>query len=1689
MVRVHDATSSPGLAFASRTQPRARPASVGAALLALAVGLAAAPPAAATLGPPEQLLPDTLPLNTERLWLSVSPLLGVPQFDGLVGDRVVFDSAPWVARKATRGKVSTLRRAGYLRFPDDVRLEVASDDGAPKLLPRISTSDPSGMTVSLWYRVRRPSSKIALFSAGGAHAAPPAGPGGQKVLATVPGGHGLSEGSLVDVAGAGRWSGRWRAVEVTAGTFVLEGAVWQAGGPAYGAVYARGRSWWEPLWSLGSKSGADPWRMALVLDDGVPTVSLRHADRELFGINQATPQSGYAPYVDDFRWHHVVLRVTREQCNGACASIVNVPEAAQPARFALYVDGAWRGEEVALAPLDLDELILGQLDVPGETYAQPNFVPGPNRLLANMDLDDLLVFDAPLSESEIFELHRWGAAGYTQLFPTEPLANAPASASKIQSAPVALNPNTVSSNLRALGNVGLMYIARQIYLQALEKEGYTTFAWLRLDVLGSGQVLALNAGTPQQLLLSFKPEGLAAECGGTRVTAPYPRQPFRRFQLIAITHHRESLSREYTTISQDGQVVMTLDGCAPATENTSLLFSSAADRWLAWAGHFDRALSPAELDALVAPGPRLWNAAASGATALDDRTDAGLTVDTGFQAGRRLDGGWFTNDSRPADQLETWLQARASLPFGVEAKASGSLDPNGGSAPLTVSFQVRLPKAVDDFGGAPMRVAFARRGWTAYGLTQADFSVDAVCSLYWSGFDTPRGCYLEIVAGAGPGQPGRRFRVNRELSHKLYGLVSTAADATPYRVAVAWGTERTIPADPADPASVPVTRREPLVAIDGVVVNQKHVGAPNPIADLGATPPLPSPVQGTPTWHFGPGFHGALLRAGAPDGDLLKPPYEVELTDLRVYGYAREDVDSLTSTDRAAGCTEGGRSFTALPLGGYCGDCLGGYYAAGGLTAATRECRDYVAFTEECAAFTECEGGAACWKGRCLTKDQASCATECGELGRVCAAEGGSWRCAGCKSGLLRNENNYATAGDWELACSWQPTLDGGDACSDDLQCRTGWCLPAQSGNTRSEVHSGPGTQELSKSDKWGLYKITCKQNAQTFTPTLHDRPWSIPRTCAYDTATGGGTCQRLGVKTATQTTPVPDGTTVTGVRCLDGPNGQCIPGFQKTYRLLSPQACVAAMKASTQRIEGTCEVDWRNEDTNHTHLADNPRRVAMWEPNSAKFTAKTLKLALLGENADFVPADYARLRAAGAGPLLLEYTLGSREQRAALEARYGSFIPLKLCASDIGPSASTAYYGPADANALVCEPKLQDDGATCPPPGTAGTGRAAWEFCKSGYCDERASGTCRPGGREMDQLTGKAGNKSKSGRSAVKFGIVRVDSTKVNVVENTTFADPKPRYTATVSQRYVPCVLGTRFPLLDIFSMDIALDRKDPDCGSEKVTARILGYKINAPKMEGAANCSLVSTSVSADANVCFNGPSCTSSPAAALDNLDQALSWSNLMPGFKVCIPADAIGVKLPEKSKTFFEAVVPIRVGIGLTLDPCINASMGFASNGLPQVEVKPSIGVGVDARAGVAVGDDDGNLFEASAGAKLSLTLANLSFPIRWLFSIDDVKRPNGTTIAGLFDMNLRRKISLELDLLSGWMGLYAELTVGPFGLDWEYPIFKWTGIFLSVDLSDTSLGKWRLDFQAAFNAALAAGQAQNVATCNGNACTQ
>lgn len=1615
------------------------------ASVATALGGAGLGAAGASVGPPEQFVPDNLPIPAEHLWLGAEAgYLGLPSFYGEGAGAVVFDTTAWTQNSEAfkKGKVlpPVPRRGSIFAMPlQEPRLQVSVSGS--HLLPQQSQSEPSGMTVSMWYRSTN---------------------------------HLPQDG------------------------------------------------WW-PLWSLGNSAGAEPWRMALVLDDGVPAISMQHSDFELFGF-ESVPEQLYDPRLDTWScayncsgagWHHIVVRVTREHCAGqTCPTVANVGYPAQPARFSLYVDGNWRGDRVGLVPLELNELIVGELDVPGETYAQDNFesTPAPH-LRANMFADDIQLYDAPLSESEILELYRWGAAGYAGQFPTGPATQAAGSDTTLGAVSIGNAALGVpAADLQGIGRSTEGWVARaaqlfrdksfrlnpniwdalltgNLWLEEVHPfSGSTSFAWVKIDAWSSANVLEFDAFSADRgVKLAFTEAGLKARCKGNNQpsqTAPYPSSPLGRYALVSVTTSgRDGATPASAVVRLDGHTLITLADCDPTSSSTALRFYAGPQRHIAWSGHFDQALSAHELDAFVRPGPRLWNGTAGGFSYTGEalRDFLGDGEWSLFPSEKTGYGGWFTNDARAASET-----AFPEFPLGVDAPAEGPLHPDDGLAPLTVAFSVTLPRFLDGNVVKTYRARLAERAWEhpwALGNT-ADFQVTAECA-----FSTPPGCYLEIVAGVGKSRKGKRFRVNHKLEDTIK-LPGQGYEAKTFHVAVAWGRDRLIPPNPAT-GGTSITRKEPWVAIDGKLINQRHQGAPNPIQELGEVPAAGWPTSKTSTiWSFGPGYTGNLLRVAAAADSPAATPHLVGLHDLRVYSYVREDLEAIATGGRSATCSELDRNYASGPTqahGGYCTDCTGASYEIGGTTLASRECRGLVPFTEACSAKNECEAGAQCWKGRCLTPTQSACESECGDLGRVCVAEGSSWRCGGCKAGLLRNANNQGTANDWELACSWQPTKESGELCASDAECYSGWCVPAESGSHDVKVSRGYSTYTSTKTDsEWNCaHDAKCTKTLERFTPTLSSANWSIPAYCAWDQAVGPGMCtERLTVKEE-KTLTTPDGQTLTSVRCKDGPNGQCLAGTTKRFRVLKPQACVAALKGAVQTHDGSCD-RWYNgwkvtcETTDYTSVGDSDRRTAMWHTDPSTFNLKVLKRAILGVNADYTSSDYAALIKAGVGPLLLEYAASDSGRKAQLAAKYGQFLPLRNCAADWpGVGTGTAYNN--GTNTVVCEPVLQEDGATCPPPATVGSGRAAWEFCESLYCDTRDTGTCRPGGREKKEADGEAGNKQAKGKSDVKFGIVRVDDTRVDIKQRPSKPNESPRYTADVSQVHVPCVLGTKFPPIDLMSLSMHLDRTNPQCATERFSARIMGYQLNTPKPDAVGvSCTVLSVNIGSS-GICTKVPC---DPPTA-DHLQNVASWTNFLPNFKICLPLDEIGVKLPEKAKTFFEAVVPIRVSIGLTLDPCVEAAFGFATNGTPQLEVKPGIAVGVEAKAGIGGGDDGGGSFEASAGAKIALTLIHLRFPIRWLFTLSDVFKA-GQHILGLFDLKLVRKISMEIEVLSGWGGLYADLNLGPFGVSWEFPLFKWIGLLFSVDLSEVPLGSWRLDFQAQFAAALAAGQKPKPA-CDGNQC--
>ena len=233
------------------------------------------------------------------------------------------------------------------------------------------------------------------------------------------------------------------------------------------------------------------------------------------------------------------------------------------------------------------------------------------------------------------------------------------------------------------------------------------------------------------------------------------------------------------------------------------------------------------------------------------------------------------------------------------------------------------------------------------------------------------------------------------------------------------------------------------------------------------------------------------------------------------------------------------------------------------------------------------------------------------------------------------------------------------------------------------------------------------------------------------------------------------------------------------------------------------------------------------------------------------------------------------------------------------------------------------------------------------------------------------------------------------------------------------------------------------------------------------------------------------------------RALAWTMRLPNFTYCIPLDdeeGGADALPEKKKVILAGPVPITIGIGLTLDPCVTAAFGFSDNGartslsqsgLPQLEVTPSIAIGVEASAGVGAEESAGGgmAFGASVGVKIALTIIELRFPIRWGMQLADGTDKAGNVVPGLFKLQTYVSLSIAIEILSGWMGLYVSLSLGPFGLEWTLKLFGWTGIAFQAPLVDPiTADLMTIDFRAALNAALAGQQVPAKPACNGSVCS-
>ncbi len=383
--------------------------------------------------------------------------------------------------------------------------------------------------------------------------------------------------------------------------------------------------------------------------------------------------------MDDGAWHHLSLRLTRRSDDGARALC----------RASLYVDGAWRGDELVSVPLNLGDITLGLMWVGDDerppvdkVRAQSNWVD--KHLESRLDVDDLLVFDAPLSEQQLVELAKWGSLGYHGQYPERPQ---PAGAAK---APVQVGPaGSPASDLVTAAvteNDGVLFTEGNPSTVG----GATAFAWVKVEQYDAAGAPLLTFG--DGFTVAFHEDGVQVACAGSpeQMIAPYKGpSPLGRFQLVAMTYVPGDDVGHGLHFYHDGQALSDPSvTCRPDRVRVR------EARLNAWSGLFGVALTAAEMDTWLAPGPRLWNATPNGGQALVSGTGTGtlnadgVGVDETTGTHTIVLGGQYANNPH------------RQRPSGFWGAALGSLFPwvgNGDSlAPFTVSFDLTAPLGITE---------------------------------------------------------------------------------------------------------------------------------------------------------------------------------------------------------------------------------------------------------------------------------------------------------------------------------------------------------------------------------------------------------------------------------------------------------------------------------------------------------------------------------------------------------------------------------------------------------------------------------------------------------------------------------------------------------------------------------------------------------------------------------------------------------------------------------------------------------------------------------------------------------------------------------------------------------------------------------------------------------------------------------
>jgi len=1282
--------------------------------------------------------------------------------------------------------------------------------------------------------------------------------------------------------------------------------------------------------------------------------------------------------LNDGAWHHVALAYrsyTASQKSGL---------------LTLYVDGQPEANTEALQPPTFRSMRVGAASLPSGTVQ------------AGAEIDEVYVYDRALSDPEVRTLRNAPDLHVARVWP--PVAaelaatigawgqgNATATAA-LEAAKV-LGPGFSSSgqNTKLLAaDFRAVQVAADKTWSAAVPSGdviagskLTLAAWVKIPSAGKvdAPLLRLLQGNAEQVAIRF-----ADGCGGRALSAA--AKGGKATTLGPCDHGLQAGKWTFVSYVQDGKnQSLRIDGhelatgtagatlLADAVTQTAVEVTGPAE--LGWAALFDTPLSLDALQRWRSQGPAVWlDGARYGSkdqTQLRDYADFELASDA--LAAQRKPTLWTLKGEPATGGAATGplvLQEGGAAVLTVPAKGRFGQETNGGARPFTWAGHVRVASELATT--KPVHLV----EHVLAGQAQAAFAAALVCKANGAS------ATCRIALRSGP----------NSWSTELFHLTATTGTLPPgtldLDLAVAWDGK--LPA-------VAVSSRGTAEAQS--VAAKKLAVAVFTATETGTEPALDPWLT----------FDAFVVHAPGTTGKGLELAearlYPRALTELELIGVVRRTCAALDCGQRICASD---KDQTALPA---CGPCATGYREAGDKMGDV--CMEARPFMATCTAHEQCTSGI-CAEGRCHSVAKTElCKSTCAAQHRQCVehksgdpaakASGGKlWGCSGSCDPWFTSpaaDPNYGP-------CFWTPTTDGGGACGEDLQCKSGKCT---TNDTPKYDGSGPIGGPICAHASAQACTALHREAVAHYEGAYEGRTWYTCGGCAKDLYLGK-------------------------------------PLWQATRRYLTKAACDAATAASS--------------------YFDSAKGMTLWL-HEFKFnlTGKGLNKIFLGNDAKLVGSDLAKLRSKGVGPLMIAWGLAHNDSALVYDS-YNAYHTLTLNNCDVYPR----YNDPVDNAPVCVGTPYPDGTPCPPPGVSVSADQAnefcESGFCArdTRVCEQGG------GKVEDTVSAARQDEKSSKRSDYGPITVTQDNRASLQLRKVAfTGVDGKPpqrEYALATSVTHAASVFGS--PSFDVVGLSLSMHGQ-MEAKKAQYQPRLFLFGVEMPAVKSLVPPSPCKDKLWENGEYQAPPAHCgvamdTKTLTPQIPKIKFEKSWNGCegeKDGDKTTKdPATKKG-KWCIKRSGF---IGPVPVSIQAAVETVVGLDFGLAIDSLtfePAMTAGPRLALQVIVKGGV--GGEYG-VFEAFAGVKGELKIVELSLPVTWALKIVEGKTAAGAVVEGLYTVTWSRSVVAELLILKLALSLFAEIGVGPLKAEWEYPLYQSPGIRATYTLGDKVLKSLKVDLSSA-----------------------